>query len=127
MNVVNKMCEGCQQKYPSFGLPLEGKARWCDACSEEHVDSVNVKGEAYLEAGWQYLHEWANPDAERGRCRCDGCENCKQNERQQFCTQDPAHADHCPSMPGHLKQTQVTISANCTFVLSSQFFVAPLL
>ena len=42
MNVKNKKCEGCQLKVPSFGLPAEGKARWCSGCAKAHVGAADI-------------------------------------------------------------------------------------
>jgi hypothetical protein len=48
VNVVNKKCEDCQLKLPSFGLPSEGtsvrdrKVRWCSGCSKGHVGAENL-------------------------------------------------------------------------------------
>ena len=38
-----RLCEGCQLKMPSFGLPAEGKERWCSGCAKTHEGAVNVK------------------------------------------------------------------------------------
>jgi hypothetical protein len=29
-----KMCEGCGLKQPGYGLPLDGKKRWCGSCAQ---------------------------------------------------------------------------------------------
>jgi hypothetical protein len=29
VDVTSKKCEDCQIKQPTFGLPAEGKSRWC--------------------------------------------------------------------------------------------------
>jgi hypothetical protein len=42
------MCEGCGLKQPSFGLPADGKKRWCSDCSKAHAgvkDLINKKCE----------------------------------------------------------------------------------
>ena len=38
----HKMCEDCSMKQPSFGLPAEGKVRWCGGCAKAHAGVVNV-------------------------------------------------------------------------------------
>jgi hypothetical protein len=35
-------CEDCQLKKPSFGLPVEGRRRWCSGCAKRHAGAVNV-------------------------------------------------------------------------------------
>ena len=40
--VAGKTFEACQLKQPSFGLPAEGKARWCSGCAKAHAGAVNV-------------------------------------------------------------------------------------
>ena len=35
-----KKCEGCQLKRPTFGLPAEGKARWCGGCAKAHAKAA---------------------------------------------------------------------------------------
>ena len=41
-DLASKKCEGCQLKHPSFGLPAEGKKRWCGGCAKGHAAAVNV-------------------------------------------------------------------------------------
>ena len=31
-----KMCEGCGLKQPSYGLPAEGRKRWCAGCAKKN-------------------------------------------------------------------------------------------
>ena len=42
MDVGKKKCEGCGLKQPNFGLPAEGKKRWCAGCAKGHVRAVDV-------------------------------------------------------------------------------------
>ena len=39
---ANKKCEDCQLKVPSFGLPAEGKKRWCSGCAKAHAEAVDI-------------------------------------------------------------------------------------
>jgi hypothetical protein len=41
--MIGRKCEGCKLKQPSFGLPAEGKARWCGGCAKEHAGAEDVK------------------------------------------------------------------------------------
>ena len=38
-----KMCEDCGLKQPSYGLPSDGKKRWCAGCGKGH------KGAQYMQ------------------------------------------------------------------------------
>jgi hypothetical protein len=42
VNINKKKCESCQLKRPNFGLPAEGKARWCSGCAKEHAGAVDI-------------------------------------------------------------------------------------
>ena len=35
-----KMCEGCGIKQPHFGLPAEGRKRWCGGCARKNHPSA---------------------------------------------------------------------------------------
>ena len=37
-----KKCEDCQLKQPSFGLPAEGRTRWCSGCAKAHAGAEDV-------------------------------------------------------------------------------------
>ena len=38
-----KRCEDCKLKQLSFGLPAEGKARWCAGCARGHDGALNLR------------------------------------------------------------------------------------
>ena len=38
-----RKCQDCKQKIQSFGLPAEGKARWCGGCALGHTGAINVR------------------------------------------------------------------------------------
>ena len=42
MNLKHKKCEGCGLKRSNFGLPAEGKKRWCSGCAKAHVGVVDL-------------------------------------------------------------------------------------
>jgi hypothetical protein len=71
VDTINKKCEVCQLKRPSFGLPVEGMKRWCSGCAKGHagvVDAINKKCE-----GCQLKEPSFGLSAE-GRARwCSGC------------------------------------------------------
>eukprot|EP01051_Picozoa_sp_SAG22_P016417 SAG22_NODE_2315_length_2729_cov_75.033080_3_plen_44_part_00 len=37
-----KMCEDCGLKMPTYGLPAEGKKRWCVGCSKQKGGAVSL-------------------------------------------------------------------------------------
>jgi hypothetical protein len=39
----DKKCEGCQLKFPIFGLPIDGKAWWYAICAKVHAGVVDVR------------------------------------------------------------------------------------
>ena len=39
---TQRKCEGCQLKQPNFGLPAEGKVRWCSGCAKGHAGAVDL-------------------------------------------------------------------------------------
>ena len=39
---ARKKCEDCQLKQPSFGLPAEGRTRWCSGCAKAHAGAEDV-------------------------------------------------------------------------------------
>ena len=41
-DLLSKKCEGCGLKAPTFGLPMEGKKRWCAGCAKGHSGAVSV-------------------------------------------------------------------------------------
>jgi hypothetical protein len=59
------LCEECNVKCPSFGLPDEGKRRWCGGCRTKfHPDAVNLVPRAS-----------AHPQFEKGEhVKCPNCE-----------------------------------------------------
>ena len=34
--------QDCTSKAPHFGLPSEGRKRWCSSCARQHYGAVNV-------------------------------------------------------------------------------------
>ena len=38
-----KRCEDCALKVPNFGLPAEGRKRWCGGCAKAHA-GVRIQG-----------------------------------------------------------------------------------
>ena len=40
---MSKRCEDCALKRPNFGLPAEGKRRWCAGCARGHTGAINVR------------------------------------------------------------------------------------
>ena len=44
MSISKRKCEGCQLKQANFGLPAEGKRRWCGGCAKGHAGAVSISG-----------------------------------------------------------------------------------
>jgi hypothetical protein len=44
-------CEDCQLKRPTFGLPAEGKVRWCFGCAKAHTGAADVSSSSGTELG----------------------------------------------------------------------------
>ena len=38
-----RMCEGCGLKRPTYGLPAEGRQRWCAGCAAAHGGAVSLQ------------------------------------------------------------------------------------
>jgi hypothetical protein len=72
VDVISKMCEGCQVKYPRFGLPAEGKVRWCSGCAKGHAGVVNVKGKKCEGCQVKYPR-FGLPDGGKKRRWCGDC------------------------------------------------------
>ena len=68
------MCEGCGPKQPYFGLPAEGRKRWCTDCAvAEGSGAVRLGKQKQCEGCGLKRAIFGLPDAER-KCRwCDGC------------------------------------------------------
>jgi hypothetical protein len=41
-DLKHKKCEDCQLKRSSYGLPSEGKKRWCWGCAKAHAGAVSA-------------------------------------------------------------------------------------
>ena len=46
INLVSRMCEGCELIIPTFGFLSEKKRRWCSGCAKSHVGAVNLNAAA---------------------------------------------------------------------------------
>ena len=40
--LVTRKCESCQVKQPNYGMPAEGKARWCAGCAKGQAGAVRM-------------------------------------------------------------------------------------
>ena len=38
------MCEDCNNKQPSFGMPAEQRKRWCSNCAKGHSGATDIRG-----------------------------------------------------------------------------------
>ena len=72
VNMTSKICEGCERKGATFGLPSEGKKRrWCTGCAKGHpgaVGGTNKCEDCRLKA-----RSWALPSDKTRRRWCGGC------------------------------------------------------
>jgi hypothetical protein len=71
VDVGNKKCEGCGLKRPNFGLPLDGKRRWCGGCAKGHAGAV-VVGNKKCEDCELKKSSFGLP-SDRKRRWCGGC------------------------------------------------------
>ena len=68
-----KMCEGCGLKVPSYGLPAEGRKRWCAGCAAaEGSGAVSLKQEKMCEGCGLKQPSYGLPGERRKRW-CAGC------------------------------------------------------
>jgi hypothetical protein len=69
-------CEDCQLKRPTFGLPAEGKVRWCFGCATAHTGAADVSSSSGTasnyrsdDAGWEgWLAKLRQYKEEHGDC-----------------------------------------------------------
>jgi hypothetical protein len=71
VDVVNKKCESCQLKLPSFGLPAEGKARWCAGCAKAHAGAISFASNKKCEGCGEKGAYFGQPS--EGVRWCAGC------------------------------------------------------
>ena len=43
-NIATKCCEDCALKVAKFGLPAEGRRRWCGGCATGHAGALDSYG-----------------------------------------------------------------------------------
>ena len=72
MHLSAKMCEGCGRVVPRFGLPSEGKFRWCAACAKGHAGAVNVANGRMCEDCQRKRPGFGDP-ADRRKRWCAAC------------------------------------------------------
>ena len=72
MNVKHKKCEGCQLTRPHFGLPAEGKVRWCAGCAKAHAGAVDVGNKMCEGCGLKRSNFGLLADGKKKRW-CSGC------------------------------------------------------
>ena len=52
---LQKMCEGCGLKHPSYGLPAERRARWCAGCATAEGNGA-VLLQQQMKCAWEGPH-----------------------------------------------------------------------
>jgi hypothetical protein len=72
--VPSAKCEDCGLKLPVFGLPVEGKRRWCAGCAQGHAgaEDMNSKKKKKCEECGLKLPVFGLP-AEGNTRWCAGC------------------------------------------------------
>jgi hypothetical protein len=63
----------CQLVQASFGLPAEGKKRWCGGCAKAHAGSTNLNSKKKKCEVCQLVHPSFGLPAERKKRWCGGC------------------------------------------------------
>jgi hypothetical protein len=53
---MHKKCEGCGLKQPNFGLPAEGKKRWCAGCAKGHAGTEDLMHKKCEDCGLKWRH-----------------------------------------------------------------------
>ena len=88
MDLVHKnKCEECELKQPSFGLPAEGKTRWCGGCAKGHAGAVNVASKKCEGCGLKQPSFGLPAEGKRLRW-CAGCATAHkgaQNNKKKKC------------------------------------------
>ena len=88
MNVVNKKCEDCQLKLPSFGLPAEGTGRWrwCGGCAKGHAGAVDISHKKCEDCGLKQPHFGLPAEGKtRWCCGCAKAHKGAENIKDKMC------------------------------------------
>jgi hypothetical protein len=72
VDVKQKKCEDCKVKQPKFGLPAEGKSRWCSGCAKRHEGAVNIANKKCEGCGLKQPSFGLSSDGGKTRW-CSGC------------------------------------------------------
>jgi hypothetical protein len=68
----DRKCEDCGLKWPSFGLPVEGKKWWCAGCAKAHVGAKSLGANKMCEGCGLKQPSFGLP-AEGKKWWCAGC------------------------------------------------------
>ena len=69
---VRRLCEDCALTQPRFGLPAEGRERWCSGCAKAHAGAQNMRSRLKCEDCVLKQPSFGLPAEGRTRW-CGGC------------------------------------------------------
>ena len=58
-DLMSKRCEDGKLKVPSFGLPAEGKVRWCAGCARGHGGAQDLKSKRCEDCELKQARAWS--------------------------------------------------------------------
>ena len=89
-----KPCEGCGLKTPHFGLPSEGRQRWCLACSKAHPGTTQLRKLVCEDCKTTAPHFGLSEFSEASNSR-RWCAGCAKNHPEAIYLEKKAKCEDC--------------------------------
>eukprot|EP01048_Picozoa_sp_COSAG05_P028201 COSAG05_NODE_8626_length_686_cov_1.725724_1_plen_126_part_10 len=70
-DLSSKMCEGCGLEHASYGLPSDGKKRWCAGCGREQAGAQDLSSKMCEGCGRKHASYGLPSDGKKRWCA--GC------------------------------------------------------